>query len=188
VRDPWTPPLPIRTARLVLRAHLWSDLDDLVRFHGDATTTQYLPWPVRDRRATEDALRVKLRQDRAPAEGDWLVLAIEEAASGEVIGEVDLRRAPALRGDIGYVVRRDREGRGLASEAVTAILRYAFDVVGLHAVDAFISPGNDASARLALRHGFERNPARDTPGPDNPTSAYTLTLERYRTWDARAGA
>ena len=54
--------VPIFTDRLVLRPHRMADLDDLVRFHGDPDVVRYLPWPVRDRAATEQALRMKLGQ------------------------------------------------------------------------------------------------------------------------------
>ena len=47
--------LPLETERLVLRAHRREDLDDLVRFHGDPEVVRYVPWPVRDRAATNSA-------------------------------------------------------------------------------------------------------------------------------------
>ena len=37
----------------MLRAHRMDDLDDLARFHGDPEVVRYVPWPVRDRAATE---------------------------------------------------------------------------------------------------------------------------------------
>lgn len=171
-RRAWAPELPLRTPRLLLREHRLSDLEDLVLFHGDERTVRYLPWPVRSREDTRTALLAKLSQHRAPAEGDWLVLAIEELASGRVIGEVDLRRGPAGRADLGYVVRRDREGLGLASEAVREMLRLAREELGVTAVDAHIVPGNTASERFAERHGFTRHPAGDVVDTDDPTRAY----------------
>ncbi|WP_261165063.1 GNAT family N-acetyltransferase [Microbacterium sp. Marseille-Q6965] len=177
--DGWRPRLPLRTPRLLLRAHRTDDLRDLVVFHSDSHTTRYLPWPVRDVDETAAALATKVRQHEAPREGDWLVLAIEEVASGTVIGEVDLRHASATHGELGYVIRRDREGQGLASEAVAAMLQYAFDQLGLDRVDAFISPGNAASEHLAVRHGFHREPSRDSLTGPNPTLTYTVTRDTH---------
>ncbi len=133
-----------------------TDLDDLALFHGDERTVRYLPWPVRSRDDTRTALLKKLSQHRAPAEGDWLVLAVEESATGTVIGEVDLRRGPLGHADIGWVVRRDRQGLGLASEAVREMMRLATDDFGVTTIDAHILPGNTASERFAERHGFVR--------------------------------
>jgi RimJ/RimL family protein N-acetyltransferase len=176
-RRAWAPELPLRTPRLLLRAHRLTDLEDLVLFHGDERTVRYLPWPVRSREDTRTALLAKLSQDRAPAEGDWLVLAIEEIASGRVIGEVDLKRGPAGFADLGYVVRRDREGLGLASEAVRETLRLATQELGVTTIDAHIVPGNTASERFAERHGFTRHPEGDAHDPENPTRAYRWTRD-----------
>ena len=71
--------LPITTDRLVLRPHTMDDLDDLVVFHSDPEVVRYVPWPVRDRVATEETLRVKLTQTELVAPGQWLVLAVELA-------------------------------------------------------------------------------------------------------------
>ncbi|MDN3310444.1 GNAT family N-acetyltransferase [Microbacterium oryzae] len=175
----WSPALPVTTDRLILRRHELRDLDDLVRFHSDPDTVRYLPWPVRDRDQTLAALEKKLDQHQATADGEWIVLAVEERASGEVIGELDLKRAGDGRAELGYVIRRDRQGRGLAREAVIPLLRYAFEKLDLDAVDAFISPGNAASTRFAERLGFRREPFRDNPHGDNPTLAFTLTREAW---------
>jgi RimJ/RimL family protein N-acetyltransferase len=171
----WAPELPLRTQRLLLREHRMTDLDDLAVFHGDERTTRYLPWPVRSRDDTRTALLKKLSQHRAQAEGDWLVLAIEEASSGRVIGEVDLRRGRPGHAEIGYVVRRDAEGKGLASEAVRELLRLAAEEFGVTTVVARIVPGNEASVRFAERHGFVRDAEGDSLDPENPTLAYRWT-------------
>ncbi|WP_243694887.1 GNAT family N-acetyltransferase [Labedella populi] len=171
-RRDWAPELPLRTPRLLLREHRMTDLDDLALFHGDERTVRYLPWPVRSRDDTRTALLKKLEQHCAPAEGDWLVLAIEEIATGQVIGEVDLKRGADGQADLGYVVRRDREGLGLASEAVRELLRLATEDLGVTTIDAHIVPGNRASERFAERLGFVRHPEGDVDDTEDPTLAY----------------
>jgi [ribosomal protein S5]-alanine N-acetyltransferase len=47
-------------------------------------------------------------------------------------------------------------GRGLVTEGVGLILRYAFGPLGLHRVEANIQPGNTASLALAGRLGLRR--------------------------------
>jgi RimJ/RimL family protein N-acetyltransferase len=174
-RRDWASELPLRTPRLLLREHRMTDLEDLVLFHGDERTVRYLPWPVRSREDTRTALLKKLEQHRAPAEGDWLVLAVEEIATGRVIGEVDLKRGADGHADLGYVVRRDREGLGLASEAVRELLRLATEALDVTTIDAHIVPGNIASERFAERHGFARHPDGDIDDPENPTRAFRLS-------------
>jgi hypothetical protein len=85
VADGFAPDLPIQTDRLVLRSHRVDDLDDLVGFHGDPDVVRFVPWPVRDRAATEQALSVKLGQSQLAEPGQWLALR-ETEVFGEVRG------------------------------------------------------------------------------------------------------
>ncbi|MGK9147035.1 GNAT family N-acetyltransferase [Plantibacter flavus] len=155
----WSPVLPIETDRLILRGHLLTDLDDLVIFHGDPEVTRYIPWPVRTREQTAAALELKLAQTVVTSEGGWIVLAVEERSSATVIGEVLLKRADdaARTGEVGYAFARSAQGRGLASEAVRAILELGFATFGLRTIVAQVELGNAASARLLARLGFVRD-------------------------------
>lgn len=148
--------LPIETERLVLRAHRMSDLDDLAAFHSDPEVVRHVPWPVRDRAATEEALRVKLTQTELVAPGQWLVLAVELRSTGTVVGEVLLKWASVRQGEVGFAFGRDHQGHGYATEAATAVLRLGFEQLGFHRITAVVIDGNDASARLLDRLGFRR--------------------------------
>ena len=148
--------LPIGTERLVLRPHRMDDLDDLVRLHGDPEVVRYVPWPLRDRDATEETLRVKLTQTELVAPGQWLSLAVELRETGTVIGEVLLKWASERQGEIGYAFGRDHHGQGYAAEAATAMLRLGFDELGFHRIAAVVIEGNTASARLLGRLGFRQ--------------------------------
>ncbi|MBD3915036.1 GNAT family N-acetyltransferase [Nocardioides hwasunensis] len=132
------------------------DLDDLARFHGDPEVVRYVPWPVRDREATEETLRVKLTQTELVAPGQWLVLAVELRSSGAVIGEVLLKWASDRQGEVGFAFARDAQGQGYAAEAATAVLRLGFDDLGFHRITAVCIAENDASARLLARLGLRQ--------------------------------
>ena len=155
--------LPIETERLVLRAHRMDDLDDLAVFHGDPEVVRHVPWPLRDRAATEKTLQTKLGQTSLGEPGQWLVLAVEHRATGTVIGEVLLKWASDRQGEIGFAFSREHQGRGYAAEAARAVLRLAFDDLGFHRVSAVVIEGNDASAGLLGRLGF-RQEARFVDG------------------------
>ena len=150
--------VPILTDRLILRPHRMTDLDDLVRFHGDPDVVQYLPWPVRDRAATEQALRMKLGQAHVTEPGQWLVLAVELCETATVIGEVLLKWVSATdrQGEVGFAFARDHHGHGYAAEAADAMLRMGFEGLGLHRISAVCIAENHASAKLLQRLGFNR--------------------------------
>ncbi|HXH35158.1 MAG TPA: GNAT family N-acetyltransferase [Plantibacter sp.] len=156
----WLPRLPVRTERLLLRAHRREDLDDLVVFHSDPAVTRFIPGPVRTREQTAEALELKLTRAVAATEGDWLVLAVEDLATGRVIGEVLLKRTNDAEriGEVGYAFATAAQGRGFASEAVRSILQLGFTTFGLQTIVARVETGNDASSRLLDRLGFELDP------------------------------
>lgn len=150
----WNFEYPLITERLDLRPHRVDDLDDLIVFHSDPEITRYIPWPVRTREQTLEALRVKLDRTVARAPGDWIVLAIEERSTGTVIGEVLIKRDADGQAEVGYVIRADRHGQGLATEAVVGILDAAQAAFGVTTFDAVVEAPNVASARLLTRLGF----------------------------------
>ncbi|MGD8193673.1 GNAT family N-acetyltransferase [Herbiconiux sp. P18] len=164
VNLPWLPEYPVLTERLALRPHRQSDLDDLLRYHSDPEVVRYIPWPVRTREQTVTALDSRTRQTSVTEPGQWLVLAIQLrddlglAEGGRVIGEVLLKfdSQPDARGELGYAIARDAEGRGYATEAARAVLDLAFTDFGLHRVIARLDARNGASAALLERLGLRR--------------------------------
>ena len=74
-----------------------------------------------------------------------------------VIGTCTLHRIDQQhrRAELGYILRRDLWGRGLAHEALTALLNHAFGAMGLHRLEADIDPRNAASIRSVERLGFK---------------------------------
>jgi [ribosomal protein S5]-alanine N-acetyltransferase len=83
--------------------------------------------------------------------GQW-VIALR--GSGEAIGRTGLYHPegwPAL--EVGYVIAPEHQGRGYATEAAGASLRYAFDTVRATRVCSLVRPANTASRRVAEKLG-----------------------------------
>ena len=80
-------------------------------------------------------------------------------AGERAVGSVSLMNIVrgALQGcDLGYAIDAAHQGTGLMFWAVTQALRYAFEVLNLHRVQANHLPDNQRSARLLARLGFQR--------------------------------
>ncbi len=78
-------------------------------------------------------------------------------ADGAFIGEVSLgsvQRGPFQAAFIGYWIDRDHAGRGLVPEGVALVMRYGFEELGLHRLEAAIVPRNTASRRVAEKLGL----------------------------------
>lgn len=152
-------PVPrLETTRLVLRAHEPGDLAASLRLWSEPAVVRF----TTRRPQTEEEIWLRLLRYR----GSWAMLGfgfwlVEDRASGEAIGEAglqDLRRNsdPSFAGtpEIGWALRPEWHGRGLAREAVEAVLGFADSHPAAERLACIIDPDNAASIRLAARAGF----------------------------------
>nr|WP_245867013.1 GNAT family N-acetyltransferase [Diaminobutyricimonas aerilata] len=114
----------------------------------------------------DDALAYLGPMPRAslPASGEWQQLGITDA-DGALLGDVAVHRLadqPATF-EVGVTLAPSAQGRGVAAEALGAVLRELFAVGGAHRVIAFSDARNEPVARLLGRLGF-RQEARQVDG------------------------
>jgi RimJ/RimL family protein N-acetyltransferase len=90
--------------------------------------------------------------------GGW---AIEERSTWILVGYCGLplwrEGTPEEAVEIGYGYARDAWGKGYATEAAAAAMRWAFEVRGFDALVALTSPENRASQRVLAKLGFTRD-------------------------------
>lgn len=91
-------------------------------------------------------------------EGGGVHLMMAERSSGELIGSIGLFKTDweARSCEVGYGVRPDRRGRGYATEAVTAVARWALAEGGMQRIQLCAITRNLASLRVAEKAGFQR--------------------------------
>lgn len=78
---------------------------------------------------------------------------------GAFIGEVSLgsvQRGPFQSAFVGYWVDAEHAGQGLVPEGVAVLLRYGFEELGLHRIEAAIVPRNGASRRVVEKLGMRQ--------------------------------
>jgi ribosomal-protein-alanine N-acetyltransferase len=141
--------------RVRLRPLAGADVDALYALYSDAQVTRHWSFPAWTRRAqAEDYLALR-RCLLPPSVYCW---AIAERDGDQLIGSVTLfvLGDTAPFGEIGYALRVDRQGRGLASESLRLAIGHAFDTLGLRRLEADVDPSNEASWRLLERLGFHR--------------------------------
>jgi len=156
--------LQIDTERLVLRRLQARDLPDLLyRAHPDV-----LPWQGWQRFGPADA--AGLIAEMAWLDPDWpsrwFQIGIALKGSDRLIGDIGLftpAEDPASA-RIGCTLSPDWQGRGLAREAVAALIAYLFAMRGKRRIVAGTLPGNLPSQRLLMALGFQRAPSLDLDG------------------------
>lgn len=150
----------LRTARLRLTAWCPDDLDDLAALHADETVMRQMTSGPQDRSATEARLAAFIAEHRERGWSKWRV----EGAAG-FLGRAGFGIAHGTgHREVGYVLARAAWGRGLATELVTALLRWHEEhpAPGLAAeLRAYVLPGNPASARVLAKAGFRAVGERD---------------------------
>jgi ribosomal-protein-serine acetyltransferase len=152
-------PMPIRTPRLLIRpkqvgdgaitsaavAETWDELHKWMRWaeNRDAFTAESME--IRNRQVIASFI---LRES--------IELIGVEAATGTAViwcGLHDLDWQ-GRQCDTGCWVRKAAQGRGFATEAANALVRYAFGALGMRRIGLTHSAGNEASRRIAERLGF----------------------------------
>ncbi|MGQ0837635.1 GNAT family N-acetyltransferase [Actinokineospora sp.] len=150
------PAYPITTHRLILRPFAEDDLDAVFMIQSRPDVAKYLYWEPRTLAEVVAGHPERMALTTLEEEGDGLVLAVELAATGELIGYVNLMWLSAEHGggEIGFIFHPDHHGKGYAAEATTPLLRLAFEELGLHRVVGRLDADNRASARLLERLGM----------------------------------
>lgn len=90
------------------------------------------------------------------ARGDSLNWAITLDAGSQVIGKCILFHHDRVnrRAEVGYILSREHWKKGLMTEAMAALIDYAFGELGLHRLEADTDPANSGSLRMLEKLGF----------------------------------
>jgi RimJ/RimL family protein N-acetyltransferase len=150
------PEYPIRTRRLLLRPITIDDAAAMHAYKSDPDVVRYVPYAPLELADVERRIATTWSSTRFAQQGDAVCLAVEERATGALLGDVVLfwRSEADRAGEVGYIFDPRFAGRGVATEAVAALLALGFDGLGLHRISARIDERNTASARVVERLGF----------------------------------
>jgi len=143
------------TERLVLRGIVPDDAADLFAFRSDPVEQRYNDPPLVTLDEARDLVR---RLDRERVENNALHWGVTLAGDDRVVGLLGYNEVVAehRRAALGYDLARRLWGRGLATEAITAVLDHGFDALGRGRVEAHTDAANERSIRLLERLGFWR--------------------------------
>jgi len=150
-------PLPIETSRLRLRSYAPEDFAALHAIQSRQDVHRWLYTAPRSEDEVREAIESRIARLRdAPETG--VALAVELAATGELLGDVSLTLgSPEHRqAEIGFIFHPGHHGRGYATEAAEAVVALAFSTYDLHRVYGRLEARNVASARVLEKLGMRR--------------------------------
>lgn len=155
----------IHTERLILRGHGLQHFDDYLALVQDVEVMRFITGTPTPR---EQAWARILRYPGTWALFGFGMWVVEDRASGRFLGEAGFLASkrdmnPSTEGTLetGWLLSREAQGRGIATEAVGAALAWADGHFPDMSVTCIIDPANAPSLRVAAKLGFvEHGPHR----------------------------
>jgi len=167
----------IRTTRLRGEPLRLDDFDSIRLLESDPEVQKTIFGIVRSAEETrERGERVVAAWDEQGF-GQWAFHLID----GEFVGTCGLfaGRLPDFDGlEVGYMVRPQYWGRGLATEMTSAVMRFAFETLQTPAVGAMLIPDNLASIRVLEKCGLRRGKDILYSG-DSPSAFFALSRDEW---------
>lgn len=146
----------LEAPRVVLRWLEEEDVPALYEVFSDPEVMRY--WsdaPLRDLAAAAGLLAHIRSMFQARRLFQWGIARRED---GRVVGTCTLFHLDVAhrRAEVGFALGRAHWGQGLATEALTTLIGFAFGTLGLHRLEADVDPRNTSSFRILERQGFQR--------------------------------
>ncbi len=142
----------LTTEHLLIRETMESDVDPFARIYADPGMTDYTD-PLYDTEKEKQYIREY--RDKVYAVqgfGIWTVILRE---TGEIIGRAGLTSRSGFEGiEVGFVIGRKWQNRGLATEAVRAVSDLGRNELGFDKIYALVADGNEASVRVLIKCGY----------------------------------
>jgi [ribosomal protein S5]-alanine N-acetyltransferase len=146
----------LETNRLVLRMIEKSDAQSVIKYMSDKDVMEH--YGLEPFQTLEDALGEISWYQSIFNENTGIRWGITLKGENEVIGSCGFLNLVAQhqRTDIGFELSKDYWGKGIASEALEAVIKYGFEKMNMHRIQALIEPPNIRSQKLVEKHGFHR--------------------------------
>jgi ribosomal-protein-alanine N-acetyltransferase len=160
-------PFPVlKTERLTLRQLSVNDDQAILALRSDQQVNKYI------NRATcntiEDARKFIDKIAELVSESKGIYWAVTLTDTDQLAGTCCLFNFSTEnnQAEIGYELLPAFQQQGIMQEAIAAVIAFAFDVIGLKAIEAHTHPENKSSAKLLAKHNFRQQKKPDTKSKD----------------------
>jgi ribosomal-protein-alanine N-acetyltransferase len=146
----------IKTKRLLLRDFKPEDAEAIFEMRRNQKVNQFIARPGMESLEQAKELVQKVKTTYSQKQGiGWAAMLRD---NNSMIGACGLNRIEYenLRAEIGGEMSTRYWGKGIALEAVEAIVNFAFDTVNLHSIEARVWPENRGAIFLLETLGFKK--------------------------------
>ncbi len=147
--------IKIETERLILRRFTIDDADSMfTNWASDNEICKYMRWT---RHVNKEETKEKISSWVAfYSKKSFYQWAITLKGNDEPIGAIGLFVVNEfdLCGDVGYCISKKSWGQGIATEALRAVLNFAFEIVRFNRIETYHSINNPASGRVMEKSGM----------------------------------
>lgn len=146
----------LETDRLILRKVTSNDANSLLTYLSDIDVMKYMG--LEPFVSIDDALDEISWYKSIFDKGTGIRWGISLKGQGKVIGSCGFlnKAAQHYRAELGFELSKEQRGKGIASEAIEAVVCYGFEQMNLQRIEALIEPPNIPSQKAVERQGFIR--------------------------------
>ncbi|MCB9994248.1 MAG: GNAT family N-acetyltransferase [Hyphomicrobiaceae bacterium] len=175
----------IETERLVLRPFTLDDLNEFAAINADPDVMRFFPSTLTRAQSME---AIERYLGKLAADG-YSFLAAELETTGELAGVIGISRIDETLRDViagrpevevGWRLRKDLWGQGLATEGAAACIDYGFEALGLSEIVALTTTGNLPSRRVMQKLGMVHVPGASFLHPKVPAESGLQEHVLYR--------
>ncbi|MBE6054852.1 MAG: GNAT family N-acetyltransferase [Clostridium sartagoforme] len=137
----------LETDRLVIRKFREGDGEDLYEYLSNEEVVKFEPYKTFSRE------QAYAEAERRSGDNNFLAVCLK---NGKLIGNLYFHKDSFETYEVGYVFNRNYWGNGYATEALKALIKYAFEELGVRRIIAMCDPKNHNSWKLLERVGMRR--------------------------------
>lgn len=144
----------ITTGRLQLRQLRMDDAKYILEIRSNDAVLEFMD--TKKMENIDEGLLFLQSIETAYNQNNAITWGITIKGNDSVIGTIGYWRMMKehFRAEVGYSLLPDYWGRGIMLESLTAVIRFGFETLKLHSIEANVNPSNTPSIKLLERSGF----------------------------------